>query len=68
MAIEIRLKQMREAKGISQNALARELGMSLTNIQKIERGAAKSVPLDTLDNFCRVLECKVCDLLVQVDN
>jgi putative transcriptional regulator len=68
MPIEVKLKQMREAKGMSQNALARELGMSLTNIQKIERGAAKSVPLDTLDKICTVLECKVCDVLVQVEN
>lgn len=68
MAIEIRLKQIREAKGISQNALARQLEMSITNIQKIERGAAKSIPLDTLDNLCKVLECKVCDILVQVEN
>lgn len=64
--MEVRLKQLREAKGLSQNALARELEMSLANIQKIEYGKAKSIPLDTLERLCLVLDCEIGDLLVLI--
>jgi len=62
----IKLKEMRRLKGLSQNGLARLLGMSLANVQKIEYNKAKSIPLDTLDEMCKVLECEVGDLLVRV--
>lgn len=64
--MEVRLKQLREAKGLSQNALARELEMSLNNIQKIEYNKAKSIPLETLEKLCLTLECEIGDLLVLV--
>lgn len=66
MPVEVRLKQIREAKGLSQNALARQLEMSLANVQKIEYGKAKSIPLDTLEKICLTLDCEVGDLLVLV--
>lgn len=66
MPVEIRLKGVRETKGLSQNALARALEMSLANIQKIEYGKAKAIPLDTLDKLCEVLDCEVGDILVRV--
>ncbi|PLZ94531.1 transcriptional regulator [Fischerella thermalis CCMEE 5194] len=65
--MEIRLKQLREDKGLSQNALARQLEMSLANIQKIEYGKAKSIPLDTLEKICLALDCEIGDLLVIVE-
>ncbi|MBD2430753.1 MULTISPECIES: helix-turn-helix domain-containing protein [Fischerella] len=67
MPVEIRLKQLREDKGLSQNALARQLEMSLANIQKIEYGKAKSIPLDTLEKICLALDCEIGDLLVIVE-
>lgn len=68
MPVEVRLKRLREAKGLSQNALARHLEMSLNNIQKIEYNKAKSIPLDTLEKLCIVLECEIGELLVLVPN
>ena len=67
MTVKIRLKELRNAKEISQNELARLLEMSLANIQKIEYNKAKSIPLDTLERICKVLNCQVGDLLVIVD-
>jgi putative transcriptional regulator len=64
--IQIRLKQLRESRGLQQNELARRLEMSLANVQKIEYGKAKSIPLETLDKLCQILECEVGDLLVRV--
>lgn len=64
MPVEIKLKELREAKGLSQNALARQLEMSLGNVQNIEYGKAKSIPLDTLEKLCLALNCEIGDLLV----
>ncbi|MBD2492367.1 helix-turn-helix domain-containing protein [Aulosira sp. FACHB-615] len=64
--IQIRLKQLRESRSFQQNELARRLEMSLANVQKIEYGKAKSIPLETLDKLCQILECEVGDLLVRV--
>lgn len=66
MAVKVRLKEIRQDKKISQNALARQLDMSLANIQNIEYGKAKSIPFDTLDKLCEILNCEVGDLLVRV--
>lgn len=66
MPVKIRLKELREAKGFSQNALARALEMSLANIQKMEYGKAKSIPLDTLERLCLTLDCEIGDLLILV--
>nr|WP_062247850.1 helix-turn-helix domain-containing protein [Fischerella sp. NIES-3754] len=53
---------------MSQNALARQLEMSLANIQKIEYGKAKSIPLDTLEKICLALDCEIGDFLVIVEH
>ena len=66
MPVKIRLKELREAKGFSQNALARALEMSLANIQKMEYNKAKSIPLDTLERLCLTLDCEIGDLLILV--
>ena len=63
MTVKVQLKEIRTARNISQNELARLLEMSLANVQKIEYGKAKSIPLDTLDKLCKVLKCEPGDLL-----
>jgi len=68
MAVKIRLKELRNAREISQNELARILEMSLANIQKIEYNKAKSIPLDTLERLCKALNCEVGELLVIVND
>jgi putative transcriptional regulator len=66
MAVEIRLKQVREARSISQYELAQKTGMSPQNVQKLEQGRAKGVQFDTLDALCEALNCKIEELLVRV--
>ncbi|MDZ8240569.1 MAG: helix-turn-helix domain-containing protein [Nostoc sp. ChiQUE01a] len=63
MAVLITLKKVREAKGISQNELARITGYSVQNIQKIEQGRVSSLTLDAFDRFCKALSCLPGDLL-----
>lgn len=62
-----RLKALREARGLSQNDLARAVDMTVSNIQKYEYGRIKSYPHTTLEKFCEVLKCKPGDLLVLED-
>ncbi|NJR61233.1 MAG: helix-turn-helix domain-containing protein [Cyanobacteria bacterium CRU_2_1] len=63
MPVKIMLKELRSAKGLSQNALARELEMSVNNIQKMEYQKAKSIPLETIERLCQVFNCEVGELL-----
>lgn len=63
--MKILLKQVREARNVSQNKLAQLIGMSLQNVQRIEYGDAKSIPLDTLDKLCEALNCQPGDLLIR---
>jgi putative transcriptional regulator len=68
MPVIVKLKELRKKKNISQNELARRLEMSLPNVQKIEYNKAKSIPFDTLEAICTILECEVGELLVLVKN
>lgn len=63
MPVLVKLKKTREAKGLSQNELARKTGYSLQNIQKIEQGRSASITFDALGRFCEVLECQPGDIL-----
>jgi putative transcriptional regulator len=64
MAVKILLKQVRTSRKLSQNKLAQLVGMTLQNVQRIEYGDAKSIPLETLDKLCKALKCQPGDLLV----
>lgn len=64
--VEVRLKQVRETRNLSQFELAQRAGMSPQTIQKLEQGRAKGIQLNTLDALCDALDCNVNDLLVRV--
>lgn len=68
MAIYIRLKELREAKGLTQYALASAIGMQVNAVQKIEYQQNKSIPYATLEKLCKALDCAPGDLLVIADN
>lgn len=56
------LQDVRKAKNISQNEFAKMCNMSATNIQKYEQQKMKSIPFDTLEMFCGILQCNPGDL------
>ncbi len=64
--MKIRLKEVRMSRKLSQNKLAHLVGMTLQNVQRIEYGDAKSIPLETLDKLCTALNCQPGDLLVWI--
>jgi putative transcriptional regulator len=61
--IYVKLKEIREARGFSQEGLARAVGVSLNTMQRWEYNEIKSASFDTLEKLCEVLECEVEDLL-----
>lgn len=67
MPVKVLLKEMRMARGLSQNGLAQKLGMTLQNIQKIEYGKSKGIQFDVSGKLCQVLDCQPSDLLVYVE-
>ena len=64
--IMFKLKELRVNRGLSQEGLARLCDMSLTNIRKYEQGKMKSIPFDTLANFCTKLDCQPGELFERI--
>ncbi len=62
MAVKLLLAEMRNQRGMTQEDLARAMGMSLGGIQYLEYKAT-GVKLDLLDRLCAVLDCEPGDLL-----
>ncbi len=67
MAVKVLLQEVRRAKGLSQNELARLTHMSPQNIQRIEQGEAKSLTFTTLGRLCKVLGCQPGEILIYED-
>ena len=62
MSVRFRLAEIRKERGMSQNALAKAAGMTLQNVQHLEK-KAKSVPFETLNSLCNTLQCTPGDLI-----
>ncbi len=58
----MRLRQIRERKGLTQKALADKLHMSIPYLSNLERGKA-NVSLYTLRRLAKALKVKVVDLV-----
>jgi putative transcriptional regulator len=66
MPIRVKLKEIRESRGLSQNGLARKINQSPSNIYKMEQGNARSFTVETLGLLCEALDCQPGDLLIWV--
>ncbi|MCI9022338.1 MAG: helix-turn-helix transcriptional regulator [Eubacterium sp.] len=60
--IGMRIRAARKARGLSQDKLAAECGVSLSFIGHIERGT-RSMSLETFVNICRILNADADGLL-----
>lgn len=58
--VAIRIKNLREAKNLTQNALANKAGVSPTYIYQLEKGE-KSPTIEYLDHICFGLEISIED-------
>lgn len=58
-----RLKEVRESRGLSQNALARKCDLTVNTISNYERGK-KQYSHELIEKFCKELNCTPADLFV----
>jgi putative transcriptional regulator len=66
--IEVRLKQVLEARGRTRYWLEKETGIHFNTLARIEgAGHTNRIELRVLDAICRALQCQPGDLLVFVD-
>ena len=63
MTIGERIKEIRKAKGISVEYLAKELGVSKTTIYRYEDSTIEKIPVNVFDNICRVLNVTPAELM-----
>jgi putative transcriptional regulator len=65
--IEVRLKQVLEARGRTRYWLEKETGIHFNTLARIEQaGHTNRIELRVLDEICRALECQPGDLLIFV--
>ena len=64
--IEFRLKELRQAKDLTQVELADRAGIDQGRISRLECGEGQAIGLDALARLCEALNCQPGDLLVQV--
>src|SRR5262245_36077935 len=57
-----RVKALREAAGLSQQALANAAGLSISVISQLEQGTKTDPRLSTMQALARALGVEVCDL------
>lgn len=66
--MEFRLKEVREAKGLTQYQLARMCDLTVNTISNYERGTKRQYSHELIEKFCQILECKPGDLFKLVDS
>ncbi len=62
--VEIRLRDVRKAAGLTQGELAAKASLAQSEISRIETNATM-ISLDVLDRLCRALKCQPGDILVR---
>lgn len=63
IAIIITLNQVLEDKGISQNQLAKDTGISVETIRNLKNNKTTRISFDVLERVCNYLECGVEDVM-----
>lgn len=65
-AVELRLKEVMEARNISRNQLAKLIDARFEVVSKWYDGKVEKMDLDILARICYALDCTIEDLLVYV--
>ena len=59
----ITLNQVLEDKGISQNQLAKDTGISVETIRNFKNNKTSRISFDVLENVCNYLGCGIEDIM-----
>ena len=65
--IEIRLKEIMEARGVTRNALARATNTRFEVINKWYQGHVEKIDADVLARICYILNCEPGDLIIYTE-
>lgn len=65
--IEIRLKEIMEARGVTRNALARATNTRFEVINKWYQGHVEKIDADVLARICYILDCEPGDLIIYTE-
>jgi DNA-binding Xre family transcriptional regulator len=64
--IRLKIKEIAEAKGISQGKLSRKADIDVKTIRRIYRNPVEIITTETLDKLATALEVNVCELIEQI--
>ena len=62
--IKIRLRELMWERNITAVQIQQETGINAATISRIINGKHHNLGLDMIDKLCRVLDCKIQDLLI----
>lgn len=65
--IVINLDVMMAKRKMSLNELSDKVGITLANLSILKNNKAKAIRFSTLDAICKVLDCKVEDIIEYVE-
>lgn len=66
MAIQFRLKELLDDRGMTQSALQNETRLAYSTISELYHGKVRRLDVRTLDALCGALDCKVGDIIEYV--
>ena len=61
--MKIMLNQVLEDKGMSQNKMAKDTGISVTTLRNLNHNRTTQISFDILEKICIYLDCSVEDIL-----
>ncbi len=61
--MKIMLNQILENKGISQNQMSKDTGISVTTLRNLNHGRTMRISFEVLEKICQYLDCSVEDIL-----
>lgn len=61
--MKITLNQVLENKGISQNQMAKDTGISVETIRNFKNNKTSRISFDVLEKICNYLDCGVEDVM-----
>jgi putative transcriptional regulator len=63
--VVLRLREVRQSRGITQTQLAATVGVRRATISDLETGKTRTETLDLIDRLCHALTCEPAELLVR---